>query len=43
MSGLEMVTRLIVVIILQYIQVLNHCVVHLKLTCFMTIIPKKDY
>ena len=41
MYGLEMVTRLIVMIILQYIQVLNHCVVHLKLTCFMIIIQKK--
>ena len=41
MYGLEMVTRLIVVIILQCIQVLNHCVVHLKLTCFMTIVQKK--
>ena len=28
MYGLEMVTRLIVMIILQYIQVLNHCVVY---------------
>ena len=30
MYGLEMVARLTVVIILQCIQVLNHCVVHLK-------------
>jgi len=30
MYGLEMVTRLIVMIILQCIQVLNYCIVHLK-------------
>ena len=30
----EMLTRLIVLIILQYIQILNHYVVHLKLIYF---------
>ena len=34
------VTRLIVVIILQYIEILNHYVVYLKQMCYMSVIPK---
>lgn len=34
-----MLTRLTVVIISQYIQILNHYVIHLKLTRYILIIP----
>ena len=33
-------TNLIVVIIWQYIHVLNHHVVHLKLACYMSIVSQ---
>ena len=35
-----MLIKLTVVIILQYIQILNHYVVHLKLICYMLIMPQ---
>ena len=35
-----MLTRLIVVIIVQYIQISNHSVVQLKLICYMSITPE---
>lgn len=36
-----MLTKFIMVIILQYIQMLNHYVVHLDLVCYRSVMPQK--